>query len=870
MWVVWAGMNRKALLCLLPALVVLLAAQEPASKRKGRGKGRAQASLPPQRLVPLGQRLVSRDSKLHRDFPDFVISPQAHLWTCFVQHDGQADTLRLATREQGGWKEVALLSEPGVIHQPTIAVDGAKGVWCMWGQVDEKEVMTLRARRFAEGRLEPEMQLAACPDVGSTFADAGTDAAGRVWVVWQEVRPGASRVWVRHCLPTGEGWSEPICVSAEKGGGAWEPRLAFSDARGAWVVYDSSVGSEFNLRLARVGLEGKVENKPLPATPDYEARASIASDGKGGLWIAAERGRQEWGLDSRGHEDAMGLNAQKRLMLGRYDITSGEFSEVPVPHHGRPTPAPDPSPGFAVNVPSLAVGADGQVWLSYRYFANTYWRAAVTRYDPASQRWTEPAALPESTMGQDRHQELFVGPKGGVWVTWATDQRTNKISGIAEIHTAQIRHEADWPLMELEPGLEIARAAEPEPYLNPPTAPRPLTEHHTWEIGGKRYRLVWGDLHRHTDISNCRTGFDGCIVEHYRYAYDLAGLDFLGTSDHTDVGKAYAPYEWWHTQRQVDVFHAPGGFASLYAYEREQVFPWGHRNIVFARRGGPMVYIQRQTYRESPWQALLPIGPGLMQIQPRELWDLLKRHGQPVAIISHTGATGMGTDWTKYEDGIDNTHENTVEIFQGARVSYEGLGAPQPTVGLRQNEPYTPANRDREHQPMPPGIITDFEAGKAKPQGYNNGVYQKALSEGHKLGVFASSDHIATHTSFGGVYVEEFTREGIIAGFKARRTCAATDKIFVELSSGGHLMGEAFETQSPPTLEFRIEGTAALKRITVVRNEVNHHVIEPGTPSIHQRWTDTSPLVGENRYYLRIEQVDGNMAWSSPLWLTVK
>lgn len=230
----------------------------------------------------------------------------------------------------------------------------------------------------------------------------------------------------------------------------------------------------------------------------------------------------------------------------------------------------------------------------------------------------------------------------------------------------------------------------------------------------------------------------------------------------------------------------------------------------------------------------------------------------------------MGTDWTRYEDGIDNTHENTVEIFQGARVSYEGLGAPQPTVGLRKDEPYTPANRDREHQPMPPGVITDFEAGKPNPQGYNNGVYQKALAEGHKLGVFASSDHIATHTSFGGVYVEEFTREGIIAGFKARRTCAATDKIFVELSSAGHLMGEVFETQGRPTLEFRIEGTAAVKRVTVVRNEVNHHVIEPGTKSIRQSWTDETPLAGENRYYLRIEQVDGNMAWSSPLWVTVK
>jgi hypothetical protein len=33
-------------------------------------------------------------------------------------------------------------------------------------------------------------------------------------------------------------------------------------------------------------------------------------------------------------------------------------------------------------------------------------------------------------------------------------------------------------------------------------------------------------------------------------------------------------------------------------------------------------------------------------------------------------------------------------------------------------------------------------------------------------------------------------------------------------------------------------------------------------------WTDAEPLKGENRYYLRIEQVDGNMAWSSPLWVT--
>jgi hypothetical protein len=119
--------------------------------------------------------------------------------------------------------------------------------------------------------------------------------------------------------------------------------------------------------------------------------------------------------------------------------------------------------------------------------------------------------------------------------------------------------------------------------------------------------------------------------------------------------------------------------------------------------------------------------------------------------------------------------------------------------------------------------------------------------------------------------VEEFTREGIIAGFKARRTCAATDKIFVELSCDGHLMGESFETKEKPELTFRILGNAPIKRVTVVRNEQNYHVVEGSTDGkeVSATWTDAEPLHGENRYYLRIEQADGNMAWSSPLWVTV-
>jgi len=56
----------------------------------------------------------------------------------------------------------------------------------------------------------------------------------------------------------------------------------------------------------------------------------------------------------------------------------------------------------------------------------------------------------------------------------------------------------------------------------------------------------------------------------------------------------------------------------------------------------------------------------------------------------------------------------------------------------------------------------------------------------------------------------------------------------------------------------------------VVRNEENYRQWEPKAKRFETSFTDESPNAGENRYYLRIEQVDGNMAWSSPVWVQVK
>ena len=95
----------------------------------------------------------------------------------------------------------------------------------------------------------------------------------------------------------------------------------------------------------------------------------------------------------------------------------------------------------------------------------------------------------------------------------------------------------------------------------------------------------------------------------------------------------------------------------------------------------------------------------------------------------------MGTDWSVY-DKIDHKFENIVELFQGSRESYEGVGAPQPQVVTKTSK---------------------SQFGKFL-------VYQKCTAPGHKLGAYASSDHRSVHVSYGGVYVKNFDRSAILDG----------------------------------------------------------------------------------------------------------
>ena len=146
-----------------------------------------------------------------------------------------------------------------------------------------------------------------------------------------------------------------------------------------------------------------------------------------------------------------------------------------------------------------------------------------------------------------------------------------------------------------------------------------------------------------------------------------------------------------------------------------------------------------------------------------------------------------------------------------------------------------------------------------------------AWAKGLKLGVQASADHIATHDTYACIIVEDdpaLTREGILNGMRARHAYAATDNIIVDTRIGDHMMGDIFQSGEVPVLKVNVQGTGPIARVTVIKNNTFVHTVRPEGTSAKFEYRDADIKPGESYYYVRVEQAAGQMAWSSPIWVT--
>ena len=493
-----------------------------------------------------------------------------------------------------------------------------------------------------------------------------------------------------------------------------------------------------------------------------------------------------------------------------------------------------------VQSPKLVPDREGRMWLFLRprtssakpesiWAAGGKWEMTATYYSGG--KWIEGFGIPESVGRNEGPFDAAAGPQGEMYLSWTTDQklyggrnfghypRDNQIF-FAEVG-GQFRGG------EIAPALLGPRGTESP--ANPPSEPREAEQvaavrNYAINSGGKEYRIYRGDMHRHTDISLDGSG-DGSLYDAFRYMMDGAAMDFFLVTDHK--GSNDTEYSWWRTEKAEDMFHVPGRFVTLFGYERSLSYPNGHRNIIFAERGNRPIPITQEE-RESSTGAFL--------------YDALRK--QNGIATSHTSHTGMGTDWRDNDPEL----EPIVEIFQGARTSAEHEGAPL----------------------APSEARTDRWAGGYRPKGF----VWLAWEKGYKLGVQASSDHASTHTSYAMVLAEEFTREGLVDAMRKRHTYAATSNIILDfrLRAGDEerIQGDDFSASETPTVKAVIRGTNAIKEAVVVRDNQYVYTQEGGGERMDFEFREQSLASGEHYYYVRVEQEDGNVAWSSPIWVTVR
>jgi hypothetical protein len=374
-----------------------------------------------------------------------------------------------------------------------------------------------------------------------------------------------------------------------------------------------------------------------------------------------------------------------------------------------------------------------------------------------------------------------------------------------------------------------------EAELAKPTKAGAARPRYTETVGGKRYTLLWGDCHRHTDIRG-HSGVDGSVLDSFRYAFDAAGLDFMGFGDHNQVTAldwpdGLRPYSWWWTQKATDMMHTPPLFCGVYSYEHSLGSPSGHRNVIFLKRGGPLRLADRS--KDSPDN----LPPNLWKFMEE---SALTQPGQKVVIVPHTFAAGPLADWNWPNAPFDCL----LEIYQGCRGSYEAWGLP---AGEKRGPTQT---TEKGH------------------------FAQDALNVGNRYGFVSFSDHNSTHNSFACVWAEDVSREGIIDAMLARRTYAASDEILLDVTADGHMMGEEFNVTEAPTFKVKISAPDTILRVDVVKNGQYVYTTEPKARQCSFSYRDTEAAPGTSYYYVRVFQRDPEapegdpeMAWASPFYV---
>jgi len=619
-------------------------------------------------------------------------------------------------------------------------------------------------------------------------------------------------------------WEDPVLVSNTSGNN-WCPSIATCSDGKLAIAWDGYASGSYDIYLRFI--DPRMSLGPtmrLTADDFFQANVTLSPAPDGAVWIAWNRGTPNWGKDN-GLYPTTSISEYNFLHTRRSLEIRRAFPSRILPVYPPLQEFLDSAlPGLLYERPRLYSAPDGPLYLAFRFNPGALdghwhrnekrWQAILTCYN--GDKWVECAEL-DGAYGLSTGAISLVQSFQGTVFAAASGEGGNARAVELETKTSLYKLDQMGIRMKLtDPSVE-------GPIFSLPKLV-PTHTFHSIEHKGQRFHLYFGDLHRHTELSFCRTSIEGSLEEAYRSTRDAAAMDFAMTADHDF--QEQAPDMWAETMKAADRFYIPGHFTTFFGYE------WiggkdnrRHRNIVSTVRP--------------------PVPPFDYGIDGhrniRDTWATLQP-GKAITIPHHT-ACDMSLIWGKDSgEDSDSVLEPLVEIFQGNRAS-------------------------SEYPHCPTLCNAYYYSGKHRSFDIKGGFVSDALKQGIRMGFIASSDHGSTHRSYACLYAKENTREGLMEAMLARRTYAATDRIICEFFIGDAMMGEEIKSQGSLNVLIRFLGTNGIKEVTLLRDSIPFRTWSPSGKETEITMTLYDHEACRHYFYVRMIQYDSNLAWSSPIWV---
>lgn len=342
-----------------------------------------------------------------------------------------------------------------------------------------------------------------------------------------------------------------------------------------------------------------------------------------------------------------------------------------------------------------------------------------------------------------------------------------------------------------------------------------------FSVGEVTKNLYFGQLHSHTNLSDGT----GTVDEAYQYAENVANVDFLAITDHSNwfdndikanIADGSASIKWKTGRDAADKYTKNGEFIAIYGYE----MTWS------GSTGG---YGHINTFNTEGFETR-----SNSKMDLKSYYNTLKTQPQSLAQFNHPGNTfGDFSDFAYYDADIDAVI-NLIEVGNG-----EG------EIGSS-------------------GYFQSYE------------YYTRALDKGWHLAPTNNQDNHKgkwgnANTGRTVIEASDLTRESIYDAIREMRVYATEDEnLRISYEVNGNTMGSILPDTDNLNFKINIEDINEgdnIKKISIIGDGGKVVQSIDNVNSTNKEWEFSLDESTSSYYYVRVEQTDNDIAVTSPVWV---